>query len=121
MKYVLLGAYKKTKKNENFSSTLANTIIILSQIRNKPFITTKELAEKLELSERTTQRYIETLRVAGEWIEYDTSRKGWKLCDGKSILWGDIWVKTGSEVGGTNMIENRRLYDINDEVMKYCR
>ena len=90
MKYVLLGAYKKSKKNENFSSTLANIIIILSQIRNKPFVTTKELAEKLELSERTIQRYIETLRVAGEWIEYDTSRKGWRLCDGKSILWGDI-------------------------------
>jgi len=90
MKYVLLGAYRKTKKNENFSSTLANTIIILSQIRNKPFVTTKELAEKLELSERTVQRYIETLRVAGERIEYDTSHKGWRLCDGKSILWGDV-------------------------------
>lgn len=90
MKYVLLGAYRRSKKNENFSSTLANTIIILSQIRNKPFVTTKELAEKLELSERTIQRYIETLRVAGEWIEYDTSRKGWRLCDGKSILWGDV-------------------------------
>ena len=90
MKYVLLGAYRKSKKNENFSSTLANTIIILSQIRNKPFVTTKELAEKLELSERTIQRYIETLRIAGEWIEYDTSQKGWRLCDGKSILWGDI-------------------------------
>ena len=90
MKYVLLGAYRKTKKNENFSSTLANTIVILSQIRKKPFITTKELADKLELSERTIQRYIETLRVAGEWIEYDTSHKGWRLVDGKSILWGDI-------------------------------
>ncbi len=90
MKYVLLGAYRRSKKNENFSSTLANTIIILSQIRNKPFVTTKELAEKLELSERTIQRYIETLRVAGEWIEYDTPRKGWRLCDGKSILWGDV-------------------------------
>lgn len=90
MKFVLLGAYRRSKKNENFSSTLANTIIILSQIRNKPFVTTKELAEKLELSERTIQRYIETLRVAGEWIEYDTSRKGWGLCDGKSILWGDV-------------------------------
>ena len=90
MKYVLLGAYKKSKKNENFSSTLANTIMILSQIRNKPFVTTKELSDKLELSERTIQRYIETLRVAGEWIEYDTSKRGWKLTDGKSILWGDI-------------------------------
>ncbi len=90
IKYVLLGAYRKTKKNDNFSSTLAYAIMILSQIRNTPFITTKELAEKLELSERTIQRYIETLRVAGEWIVYDTSRKGWQLCDGRSILWGDV-------------------------------
>ncbi len=87
---IAIGAYRRSKKNVNFSSTLANTIIILSQIRNKPFVTTKELAEKLELSERTIQRYIETLRVAGEWIEYDISRKGWRLCDGKSILWGDV-------------------------------
>ena len=90
MKYVLLGAYRKSKKNENFSSTLANTIVILSEIRKRPYVTTRTLAEKLELSERTIQRYIETLRVAGEWIEYDTTYKGWKLCEGKSILWGDI-------------------------------
>ena len=90
MKYVLLGAYRKSKKNENFSATLANTIVILSEIRKRPYVTTRTLAEKLELSERTIQRYIETLRVAGEWIEYDTTYKGWKLCEGKSILWGDI-------------------------------
>lgn len=65
-KYVLLSAYRRTKKNENFSTTLANSIMILNLIRKKPFVTTKELAEKLELSERTVQRYIETLRVAGE-------------------------------------------------------
>ena len=90
MKYILLGAYRKSKKNESFSSTLANTIVILSEIRKRPYVTTRALAEKLELSERTIQRYIETLRVAGEWIEYDTTYKGWKLCEGKSILWGDI-------------------------------
>ena len=89
-KYVLLSAYRRSKKNENFSATLANSIMILSLIRNKPFVTTKELAEKLELSERTVQRYIETLRVAGEWIEYDVSRRGWMLSEGKSMLWGDI-------------------------------
>ncbi len=89
-KYVLLSAYRRSKKNENFSATLANSIMILSLIRNKPFVTTKELADKLELSERTVQRYIETLRVAGEWIEYDVSRRGWMLSEGKSMLWGDI-------------------------------
>ena len=90
VKYILLSAYRKTKKNENFSSTLANSIIILSEIRKHQYVTTKELAEMLELSERTVQRYIETLRVAGEWIEYDVSHRGWKLQKGKSILWGDL-------------------------------
>ena len=90
MKYVLLNAYRKTKKDKSFSKTLANTITILSEIRKKPYTTTKELAEKLELSERTVQRYIETLRAAGEWLDYDVPHKGWKLTDGKSLLWGDV-------------------------------
>ena len=88
-KYILLSAYRHSKKNENFSSTLANSIMILSIIRNKPFVTTKEISQKLELSDRTIQRYIETLRVAGEWIEYDVNRRGWTLKEGKSILWDD--------------------------------
>ena len=90
VKYVLLGANRRTKKNKSFSTTLANSIMILSIIRKKPFVTTRELAEKLELSERTVQRYIESLRIAGEWIEYDMSHKGWTLIEGKSILWGDL-------------------------------
>lgn len=89
LKYVLLSAYRNNKKTETFSSTLANAIMILSQIRLCPGITTEQLAKKLELSRRSVQRYIETLRVAGEWIEYDRSLKGWKLIDGKSVLWGD--------------------------------
>ena len=90
VKYVLLGAYRRTKKNRSFSATIANSIMILSMIRKKPYVTTKDLAGKLELSERTVQRYIESLRVAGEWIEYDMSHKGWTLIDGKSMLWGDF-------------------------------
>lgn len=98
MKYILLGAYRRNRKNENFSSTLANTIMILSEIRKEPYVTTRELAKKLELTDRTIQRYIETLRVAGEWIEYDPSHKGWKLCEGKSVLWGDFGgVNDGSQ------------------------
>ncbi len=69
IKYILLSAYRRSKKSESFSSTLANSIMILNLIRKKPFVTTKEIAENLELSERTVQRYIETLRVAGAWIE----------------------------------------------------
>lgn len=90
LKYILLSAYRKQKKSENFSASLANAIMILSEIRKKPFITSSELAQKLEMSQRSIQRYIETLRVAGEWIEYDTVNKGWKLCEGKSVLWGDF-------------------------------
>ena len=90
VKYILLSAYRKTKKNVNFSTTLANSILILNMIRKKPYVTTKELAEKLERSERTVQRYIETLRVAGELIDYDLSHRGWILQEGKSILWGDL-------------------------------
>ena len=89
-KYILLSAYRRSKKNENFSSTLANSIMILSIIRNKPFVTTKEISQKLELSDRTVQRYIETLRVAGEWIEYDVNHRGWTLKEGKSLLWDDV-------------------------------
>lgn len=90
LKYILLSAYRKQKKSENFSATLANAILILSTIRKKPYVTSAELAEKLELSQRSVQRYIETLRVAGEWIEYDTAHKGWYLQEGKSVLWGDF-------------------------------
>ena len=90
LKYVLLSAYRRNKKTVNFSNTLANTILVLSEIRKHPYITTRQLSEKLELSNRTIQRYIETLRVAGEWIEYDYQNKGWKLQAGKAVLWGDF-------------------------------
>jgi hypothetical protein len=89
LKYVILSAYNNNKKQENFSSTLANAIMILCRIRLHPGITTVQLATDLEISQRSVQRYIETLRVAGEWIEYDRTLKGWKLTNGKSILLGD--------------------------------
>ena len=90
IKFFLLSAYRKQKKTENFSATLANAIMILSLIRKHPYITSVELSEKLELSQRSVQRYIETLRVAGEWIEYSPEKRGWILSAGKSILWGDF-------------------------------
>lgn len=90
IKYFLLSACRKQKKTENFSATLANAIMILSLIRKQPYITSAELSEKLELSQRSVQRYIETLRVTGEWIEYSSEKKGWMLSAGKSVLWGDF-------------------------------
>ena len=89
LKYILLSSYRKQKKSANFSNTLSNVILVLSMIRRQPYVTSAELAERLGLSRRSIQRYIETLRVAGEWIEYDSNRKGWYLQEGKSVLWGD--------------------------------
>lgn len=89
LKYILLSAYRNNKKVENFSITLANAITILSKIRLCPGVTTTQLAEELEISKRSVQRYIATLTCAGEWIEYDRTSRGWKLTEGKSVLWGD--------------------------------
>ena len=63
-KYILLSAHKRVKKNEVFSKTLANCLTIIGMLRKKEYITTGEIAEKLEKSKRTIQRYIETLRAA---------------------------------------------------------
>ena len=90
LKYELLQTLHKTNKIDGFSNSLSQAIMILFAIRNKPYITTKELAIKIEKTERTVQRYIETLRCAGEWIEYDRQKKGWYLFDGKSILLNEI-------------------------------
>lgn len=87
LKYELLQSLKRNNKSESYSNSLAQAIMILFAIRNKPYITTKELAEKIERSSRTVQRYIETLRSAGEFIGYDRQKKGWYLMvDGKSVL-----------------------------------
>lgn len=91
LKYILLSAYRKTKKSDSFNTTLSYGILILSEIRKHPGITTQELAQRCEKSTRTIQRYIAALRTAGEWIEYDPILKGWNLYKGKSVLWGDFF------------------------------
>ena len=90
LKYDLLAAYRRQKKNTKFSRTIANALVVLTQIRKHPGVTTEKLSEILELSPRTIQRYIESLRIAGEWITYNPSKKGWELQYGKSILFGDF-------------------------------
>lgn len=89
LKYHLLTAHSKAKKTSNFSRKLADSLLILSLIRLNPGIRTQELADKTELSVRTVQRYIATLQATGEWIEYNTIKKGWQLQNGVSILFGD--------------------------------
>lgn len=87
LKFELMKALNKTNRADNYYSTLSQIIRVLFAIRNKPYITTKELAGKIERSTRTVQRYIETLRCSGEFIGYDRAKNGWYLMiDGKSVL-----------------------------------
>ena len=65
-------------KNEEFLEQISNVLYVLKRILAKPYITTKEIAEELELSERSIQGYIETLNIAGEEIFYDT-KKTWMV------------------------------------------
>ena len=62
-----------------------------SCVFSRPGISTKELAESVSVPARTVQRTIAALQAAGEWIEYDRSLRGWKLFEGVSILFGDVW------------------------------
>lgn len=89
IKYILLEASRTEKRNSAYSDTISQTIRVLSEIRKHPYITTAELAEKIERNARTVQRYITTLNCAGEFIEYDRKKKGWFLYENKSVLWGD--------------------------------
>lgn len=85
----LTKAHQKVKKSRAFSKNLADCIQILSMIRLKPGIKTQELSEKLELPIRTVQRHIAALQATGEWVEYDSKKRGWQLQYGISILFGD--------------------------------
>lgn len=89
LKYHLLTVHRKVKKVKDFSQKIADCLMILSFIRLRPGIRTQELADKLEVSVRTVQRHISTLQAAGEWIEYDTAKRGWRLQFGISVLFGD--------------------------------
>ena len=88
-KYLILDAIKTSNRSANYSSTISQTIRILSEIRKNAYITTAELSKIIERSPKTVLRYITTLNCAGEFIEYDKSKKGWFLYDNKSLLWGD--------------------------------
>ena len=89
MKYHLLSAHGKSKKAKDFSKKIAECLMILSLIRSHPNIRTQELADKLEIPTRTIQRYISALQAAGEWIAYDTHKRGWRLQYGISVLFGN--------------------------------
>ena len=89
LKYILLTAHSKSQKSADYSKKLAEGLMILSLIRKRPGITTRELSEETDIKTRNVQRYIAALQAAGEWIEYDYKGKGWQLTDGISLLFGD--------------------------------
>ena len=55
-------------------------------IDDNPGITSKEIADAIELTPRSVTRYIETLNVAGESIVYNNKSKGWSLQFKESLL-----------------------------------
>lgn len=79
MSALLAQANSRNKRNAGHHERLALCLTILKRIRKIPGISTKKLAEECEVSEKTILRYIETLRVSGEWLEYDRQSRGWTL------------------------------------------
>ena len=79
LKYFLLAAHKPRKTAESFSRSISYALIILKMITENPGISSKEIADRLELSPRSVTRYIETLNMSGESIVYNRKRNGWSL------------------------------------------
>ena len=85
-KYTLVASYAKHRQSDEFSSKISLALRMVILIKRNPGISTAILADKLDMSTRSVQRYIETLRMSGEWIDYDTSLHGWRLEHEKSFL-----------------------------------
>jgi hypothetical protein len=90
IKYHLLSAIKSDRKSSQFSNSISMALKILTMIKKNKCINTSQIASRIEVSNRTVLRYIESLRIAGEWIEYDRKSKCWKLIiENTSIILGD--------------------------------
>ena len=74
---VLMKALKETKRDVDFSVRIMLAIKIMKLIENNPGITTKQISERIECSDRSTKRYINSLRSAGLMIEYQN--RGWSF------------------------------------------
>jgi len=81
---LLSQASARKKRNAGYHARIALCLLVLKTVRNKPGISTKSIAEECDVSEKSVLRYIETLRVSGEWIDYDHQSRGWKLQPGMS-------------------------------------
>jgi len=86
LKYLLLAAHRQRKNAESFSRSISYALIILKMITENPGISSKEIADRLELSPRSVTRYIETLNMAGESIVYNRKKNGWSLEYDESLL-----------------------------------
>lgn len=73
---IVLRYLHKTVKDIDYSRRISLGLNIMRIICKYPKITTKEISEMTELSQRSVKRYIDTLRMAGADIEYDG--KGWQ-------------------------------------------
>ena len=82
----MVASYAKHRQSDEFSSKISLALRMVILIKRNPGISTAVLADKLDMSTRSVQRYIETLRMSGEWIDYDTSLHGWRLEHEKSFL-----------------------------------
>jgi len=75
---ILLGAHKKKEKNYYFSRKLDYCFRVLKWIKQEPGIKTAEIAKRLEVPNRSALRYIEILRLSGEFIIYCPQKRGWQ-------------------------------------------
>lgn len=70
-----LKCLHETKRDVDFSERISRILMVMRDICKYPGISTKELSDRFEVSERSIKRYIETLRMSGAEIEY--KNRGW--------------------------------------------
>lgn len=76
LRTTILRCLHDTERDVDFSRRIMIALKIMRCICNHPGISTKELAQVIEMHERSIKRYIEALRTAGADIIYE--KKGWK-------------------------------------------
>lgn len=87
LKFILLERKNAPKKRPPAGNRVLKAMRILSLIQKKPGITTRLLAQKTDVSVRTVQRYIQTLKILDENLYYDPVGRGWRLPGNRSALW----------------------------------
>lgn len=75
---MIMKNLKETKRDVDFSRRIMYAIKIMRLIEENSGITTKEISNRTELSERSVKRYIRSIQAADVMIEY--RNKGW-YCD----------------------------------------